>query len=92
MATDSTDRPALAEALKQLRTEHRVVKYKLAKTQAKFEKHSRELRRLEAEIAKLMYHVSESGTPTLGAAWMSDLDPQPVNPAGRTEANRNGSG
>ena len=60
MGADIPDPQNLVEALQQLRSERRVLRYKLSKTRAKFEKHIRKLRALEAEIAGLTHRVYES--------------------------------
>lgn len=92
MGADSAGQQDLLEALQRLRNERRVLKYKLTKTQAKFEKRSRELRALEAEIASLTHRVYESGVHMLGTAWLSDHDPQTAGPATHAPADPNDSG
>lgn len=86
MGAENTEHQELVDALQQLRNERRLLRYKLSKTQAKFEKHTRELRALEAEIAGLTHRIYASGAPMRGAARLGGHEPQAATPAGAAPA------
>ena len=92
MATDITEQRKLVKALKHLRTEHLGLIKKVAKSRAKFEKRSRELQAIEAEISELVHRTYEPETRMLWAAAMSEDDPQPATPVMSAHSNGNGSG
>ena len=91
MAAENTEQRNLAKALRRARSKHLEFIKKVEKSRAKFEKRTRKLQALEAEIADLTQRTYPPEPQRLwqAAADDSDSQPEPLNVAPAT--GRNGS-